>query len=508
LRTEPLNAARIVVVAAFALTCFGLMLYLWNAFGGSVPLKPKGYRVTVALPEADLLAQQAEVRISGVTVGRVVRTERSTASGGGDPNRKDAVLEIEARYAPLRGDARATIRRKSLAGEEYLELTPGFPGTPAVPDGGRLAGANVAPSVEIDEVLRAFDPKTRERLSTWIQSQAQALDGRGGDLNAALGNLPAFAEDLTGLLATLNHQSGAVRAAVANTGVVFDALGERRDALRGAIVNGRRATDALAQGADGIAATFRALPAFEAESRRLLQRAERFRRTADPVITQLRPGFRAFGETAQELPATARELDGLVHGVDALSAPARRGLPAAKELLTAARPFVAQFDPFLDQFAPILGYIAPRADTLNTLVANVTAATNATAAGYGSAGAGVHYARAGMALNPGSLAQYPTRQSWSRMNPYPDGASSTFRAGRPLGVFDDRACGGALRFPRLAADQPAGVFSADMLARIDHFVLDDGHAAQPPCVLEPKPQGAATTFPQIVPLSHPPRGTP
>jgi ABC-type transporter Mla subunit MlaD len=69
---RPLSAPRLLGVAAFALTCFCLMLYLWNAFGGAVPFKPNGYRVTVALPEADLLAVEADVRISGVTIGRVV----------------------------------------------------------------------------------------------------------------------------------------------------------------------------------------------------------------------------------------------------------------------------------------------------------------------------------------------------------------------------------------------------------------------------------------------------
>jgi virulence factor Mce-like protein len=505
LRTEPLNAARIAAVALFALTCFGLMLYLWNAFGGSAPLKPKGYRVTVALPEADLLAQQADVRISGVTVGHVITSVRSTASGGGDPNRKDAILQIEARYAPLHGDVKATIRRKSLAGEEYLELTPGTAAAPAVPDGGRLPSANVAPSVEIDEVLRTFDASTRRSFDTWVQSQGAALQGRGDDLNAALGTLPAFADDLTQLMATLNRQDGAVRAAVSQTGVVFDALSARRDALHGAIVNGRRATGALAAGADGIAEAFKAFPTFEAESTRLLHRAEAFRQDADPVITQLRPGFRAFGATAAAVKQTAPELKGLAEAVRDVNGPARHGLPAARQFLEAVRPFTAQFTPFLDQLAPILAYIAPRADSLNTLVANLTAATNATTAGYGSAGAGVHYARAGMALNPGSLAQYKTKQSWSRTNPYPDATSRVFTGG-PLAQFDDTNCDMALAFPSLDATAPAGGFSVDTLRRIQHFVLEDGQATAPPCMLQPKPQGSTTTFPQISPLSHSPGG--
>jgi len=470
------------------------MLFLWNAFGGSIPFKPQGYRVTVALPEADLLAVQADVRIAGVSVGRVVRTERS---GDGAGNRKDAILEIDPRYAPLRRDVRATIRHKSLAGEEYLELTPGGVAAPALPDGGRLASAGVAPSVEIDEVLRTFDAPTRRRLEDWIQTQAQALGARGADLNQALGTLPGFERDLTAVLATLNRQRGAVRAAVASTGVVVDALSARRAALRGAIVGGERATRALAQGSDDLAATFRALPAFEAESRRLLARVDRFRRHADPVIGALRPGARALGAAARELPTTAPELDGLVHGVAGATRAGRRGLPATRAFLDAARPFVAQFTPFLDQLQPVLAAVAPQAGALNALIANLTAATQATSAGYGNDGAPLHYARAGMALNPGSLAQYPARQSWSRTNPYDSGTRSNT-------VFDDTSCSDALAFPRLASTAPAGGFSTDMLQRIRHFVLDDDRALAAPCRLMARPQGQR--FPHVTPLSHAPGG--
>ena len=38
------TVGRILVMAIFTLSCFGLLLYLWSAFGGPVPLKPHGYR--------------------------------------------------------------------------------------------------------------------------------------------------------------------------------------------------------------------------------------------------------------------------------------------------------------------------------------------------------------------------------------------------------------------------------------------------------------------------------
>jgi virulence factor Mce-like protein len=496
--TERLGAGRILAVVAFTLACFGLMLFLWNAFGGAVPLKPHGYRAVVALPEADLLAVQADVRVSGVTIGHVVSTGASPV----DANRLDAVLEIEREYAPLERDVRATIRRKSLAGEEYLELTPG--GAGALPDGGRIPGAQVAPSVEIDELLRAFDAPTRRALETWIQEQATSLGGRGQDLNAALGQLPGFEEGLTEVLAVLRRQAPAVRAAVAGTGEVFDALSERRAALRGAIVNGERATRALAAQADGIAGTFRALPEFERRSRALLARVERFRRNADPVLTALRPGIRELSATAQAVQQTAPQLRALAHGLGGLNAASRRGLPATRQLIDATGPLVAQFAPFLDQLAPALGYIAPRADALTTLVAGLTAATQATTSGYGS-DEPLHYARGGMVLGPGSLAQYPARQSWMRGNAY---ATTTASDALQRAVLDVRGCSDAPRFPSLAHDAAlAEVWSPTMVAQIEKFALNGGAGAAPPCLLQPTPQGG-TAFPHVTPLSHPGGSTP
>ena len=65
------SLGRIAAMVIFALSCFGLLLFLWLAFGGSVPLKPKGYRFKTSFAEAGQLSQEADVRISGVPVGKV-----------------------------------------------------------------------------------------------------------------------------------------------------------------------------------------------------------------------------------------------------------------------------------------------------------------------------------------------------------------------------------------------------------------------------------------------------
>ena len=40
------SLGRVLAMVAFALSCFGILLFLWLSFGGSVPLRPEGYRVT------------------------------------------------------------------------------------------------------------------------------------------------------------------------------------------------------------------------------------------------------------------------------------------------------------------------------------------------------------------------------------------------------------------------------------------------------------------------------
>ena len=64
-------------MVAFALSCFGLLLFLWLSFGGPVPLKPKGYRVNVAFPEATNLGLEADVRSLEERVARLEEREGS-----------------------------------------------------------------------------------------------------------------------------------------------------------------------------------------------------------------------------------------------------------------------------------------------------------------------------------------------------------------------------------------------------------------------------------------------
>jgi phospholipid/cholesterol/gamma-HCH transport system substrate-binding protein len=402
---------RIAVMVGFALSCFGLLLFLWLAFGGAVPLKPKGYRFTVPFREAGQLAQEADVRISGVTVGKVkaIQTDKGTGSS-------DATIELQSQYAPIPKDTRAILRQKTLLGETYVELSPGSHSAGDVPDNGRLPAGQVAPTVELDEIFRAFDAKTRAAFQVWMQQLALGSQGRGRDISDALGNLAPFAEDTTTLLKILNAQEANVQGVVRDTGVVFDALSERNGQLRGLIDNSNRVFQTTARRNRELEEAFKALPTFERESATTVARLTRFARDTNPLVTQLRPAARELSPTLQELGSLAPDLRGLFEDLNPLIDASKTGLPAFNDFLDELHPLLANFDAPLRQLNPPLQGLAAYKNELSAFFPNAAASTQATTR---EGNTRVHYLRTTNPTNPENLAVYPRRLASNRTNPYP-----------------------------------------------------------------------------------------
>src|SRR6187401_664126 len=115
--TQAPSRGAIFAAIAFALSCFVATLFVWQQFGGSIPLGAQGYRFTANFAQASSLVKNADVRISGVPVGKVVKvTPRGELT--------EATIEMQNRFAPIPSDARAILRAKTLAGETFVELSP------------------------------------------------------------------------------------------------------------------------------------------------------------------------------------------------------------------------------------------------------------------------------------------------------------------------------------------------------------------------------------------------
>jgi phospholipid/cholesterol/gamma-HCH transport system substrate-binding protein len=499
------SLGRILVMAGFALSCFGLLLFLWLAFGGPIPLQPKGYRFNIAFREAATLSPEADVRISGVSVGKVkvINADKTTGAS-------DATIQLDPAYAPIPKNTKAILRQKTLLGETYVELTPGSPSAGTVPENGRLPDGAVSPTVELDEIFRAFDPKTREAFRVWMQQLALSSQGRGRDISDSLGNLAPFAQDTTALLKILNGQRADVQGVVRDTGEVFDALSERDGQLRSLIANSNTVFATTAARNRQLEETFRALPTFERESTLTLARLTEFSKATNPLVTQLRPAARQLSPTLQDLSKLAPELKALFTNLNPLFDASVKGLPATEDFLDELHPLLANFDAPLRQLNPPLLGLGQYKDELSAFFANTVATTQATTQ---EGNARVHYLRTSNPANPENLAVYPRRLPTNRPNPYdfPD-AFKNLSAG--LLSYETRQCTGGpdptvvtTPVPGLPID-PTSLIPADLAANVQKFFFGpttNGAVAAPACKQQGKFPfgGEVTQYPHVNPATGP-----
>ncbi len=377
------------------------------------------------------------MRISGVEVGHVVSLALNKEG------RTEATVEIAGRYAPIRANMHAILRQKTLLGETYVQLIPEGRTGPALPDGGRLSNSQVEPSVTLDDILSAFDPKTRRDFQIWQEAAAEGINGRGEQINADFAQLEPFVESANKLVTLLDAQEGAVKALVHNTGVVFNALASRDHQLEGSIVNGERTFHAAAEASQAFAEAFRALPTFEHNSRVALKETDRFAAVANPYLEEFRPTERQLSALLQAAKPFAPQFNGFLTSLGPLTAAAKTDLPDMKKALKLTVPVLENLRPVLHNLDPLLQYLGEYVPELQAFFANVTAASEASEPSSDfpkEANAPKrHLLTAMQVLTPESLAIYPSRIGTDRANAYPhSGAYGSLASGLP--VFSSSAC--------------------------------------------------------------------
>lgn len=403
------SPARLAAMVAFALSCFGIVLYLWVQFGGALPLKGQGYRFTADFREATLIASNADVRISGVPIGKIVQVKP-------EPGFTRLTLEIESRYAPIPSDTRAILRRKTALGEAYIELSPGNPRSGRLPDGGHLPSRQVASTVELDELVRDFDKPTRQAMQRFVTGLAIALDGRGEDVNNAVGSLDPLTGDAGTVLDSLDRQRRALRSLVSDTGTVFNALGRRQGELSGLVRAGDRILSTTARRNRELAQTVQILPVTLAELRPTFRQVESFSREARPVLRALRPAGRSLGSALVDAKALAPDLRGLFGDLRQVIAVSPRALPALTRIVRGSHPLVVSLGQALRDLLPVVDYLGTYKQELVTQLANVASSTQASE--ITRAGKRRHYLRVLIPFTAEGNATATQRFGTNRHNPY------------------------------------------------------------------------------------------
>lgn len=408
------STTQLLVIAGFALSCFGILLFLWVTFGGPTPFRAKQYELKIPFSEATQLAEQSDVRISGVNVGKVQNIALS-------PNRKQALVtaEIDDKYAPLPESTRAILRTKTLLGETYVELTPGSNSGPKLPDGATLPEANIAQSVQLDEIFRTFDPETRAAFQAWMQEAAVAIQGQGENLSYALGEFEPTFTELDRLFRVLDTQRVAVGQLFKNGATTFRALRGSEGQLADLIRSSNAVFQTTAARDQDIEALFKAFPTFLDESKLTLNRLKGFALNADPLMRQLVPAAEQLSPTLVAFGKLAPEAKGFFDGLGPVIARAPTGFPALRKLFRDDfPPLLRAVDPFLRNLNPLVVGLNLYKKNFTSFFANVGVASNARLTARDGHEPGPKFLRAMVNVNPESVATYPNRLAINRNSAY------------------------------------------------------------------------------------------
>ena len=438
---------RVMAMVLFALSCIGILLYLWVSFGGPTPLKPTGYRFEVQMPESALLVNEAPVRMAGLDVGHV--KEKALEEHGG----QRVVIEMDPAFAPIPADSRVTLRQKSLLGQIYIEITPGSKDAPDLEDGAELADAQVQETVDFDEVISTFDKPTRDNYRGWIKELAKAIDGRGEDLSDAFANFVAFTDDGNSVLEILDEQDPALRRLIKNTGVTLGAINRRYGEFGQFVQNANDFFGALASRNDALAETISVFPTFLDESRQTFDRLKQFAVDTRPLVRELQPVALQLRPTLHDLGRLAPDLEHLFVKLEPVIDESGDTLPEAEKFLRCLngsepcdqdpqgneQPGVLEsLYPYLEELNPVLAYLNYYQAQVGAFFTNGVGSLYGKLAPLSDEEGPRHYLRQYGIINARGLGVQTERQTWERGNAYP--APNFYNRFRPLGAVEAWDC--------------------------------------------------------------------
>lgn len=363
----PVQNIRLKVAAllAFVVVSGGLLLMLYLKAGGRLPASSPAYEVTAVMPSAQTLAAASKVRAAGISVGTVQDIERNA--------RGEAVIRfsLDDEFAPLSRDARVRIGLKSALGESYLDIEPGSGRAGWVPNHGRIDVRQLDDSVQLDELLSAFDARTRRDLRGSLAAVYGGLEKRGGDLNTALGAAEPTVRDGATVMNVLADQRDQTARVVRNTSALLETLSDRSDSLERFVRQGRNFAVAITSRDRALASTIRALPPALAEAKALAARAGALGDVASPVLADLTKGATALTPAVQELGPAAAGGRALLDRVPRLSGKLNPLLSGLRKFSAATPPLLAALPPTLQELNPALAVLSTYSRDFGGFFANV-----------------------------------------------------------------------------------------------------------------------------------------
>jgi virulence factor Mce-like protein len=272
----------------------------YNANSG-LPFVPT-YDITAQVPDAAGLNRGDEVRIGGARVG-IVTEIRARETPSGPIALLD--LKLDKTAGPLRSSTQALVRPRSPLGLKYVALTPGHSGR-KIAAHQELPVASAQSTVDLDQVLNAFDASTRKALDGSLVGLGDGFAGRGVTLNRAVADAPALEQRFVRVGANLADPRTGLDGAVKGLDRTSEELAAAGPALGSFITNGSTTFGALASVSSQLEQTISEFPSTESTGTSALAVATPVLHDARLLVHDIRPGAGVLASTATELHAALR----------------------------------------------------------------------------------------------------------------------------------------------------------------------------------------------------------
>jgi ABC-type transporter Mla subunit MlaD len=142
------------------------------------------YKLEAVFDTVNNLKTRSPVRIAGIEVGKVTKVEPITEGEGA----ARVTMEIQDKGLPIHEDAEIKVRpRIFLEGNFFVDLRPGSPTAPELPDGATIPMTQTAAPVQFGDLLAALQSDTRKDLQVFLKEYDIALRGGGAEgFNASI----------------------------------------------------------------------------------------------------------------------------------------------------------------------------------------------------------------------------------------------------------------------------------------------------------------------------------
>lgn len=285
-----------------------------------------------------------EVRIAGVTVGRIADAEVT------DDGRARLTLSLDPGN-PVYKDTHLVLRPKTPLNDMYVEMSQGTKAAGELEDGATIPVEQTSNPVQVDEVLAHLDESTRKALTSLLSESDVALASAATDLPAGLDAADQTLATFRPVVKELAKRRESLASLVTALQSIAAAAGKDDTRLQRLVASLATTLTTLAEHDGDVRAALKALPGATDELREATTAVTGLSAELDPALGNLKSASGELPSALESLGDVAREVEDT----------AQRARPVVAQL----RPVIADLRPFVDALRPTLDDVVPIAARLD-----------------------------------------------------------------------------------------------------------------------------------------------